>query len=173
VVVAAVELDAAAVGHLLDQRPQQRRLARAVQPDQGGDLAAADLGRHPVEDGPAAQLHLQVAQAHQRGGHRRPFARVARWARSLRSCQSAVRSSRSHVSSGSPSTTLTRPTPAFFSSRWSVSAAVLGYCGSAAMSTCSWPLHLAMRLASALLPGSTPAADWMAPMTFRPKLSAK
>ena len=68
-IVAAVKGDLPGIGDLLDQGAEQRTLAAAVEPDEGGDAAAGQVGIDPPEDRIAAQLHLQIPDADQRRRH--------------------------------------------------------------------------------------------------------
>src|SRR5207244_1783172 len=68
-IVAAVETDVAAVGDFLEQGPQQRGFAAAVETDHGTDLVAFQVGTEVAEDAGAAQRDRQIADAYQRMAH--------------------------------------------------------------------------------------------------------
>src|SRR6185312_792071 len=144
VIVAAVKLDAARVGHLLDQGAEQGAFARAVEANQRRDALVRQPGVDAAQDGVAAQRNVQVLDGHQIMAHGSAFARLSRFCRIFFSYQSLFFSSfpssfsslGSAVSSGS-TTTSCKP----FTSFCSTSADdPLGYCGSTAMTRTSLSL---------------------------------
>src|SRR5262249_55344176 len=135
VVVPAVKGDGAVVRRLLEDGPQQRRLARAVQADQCGDPAARHAGRDPFQDRLVAEADPDVVERQQAGVHRSALVNSSRLARMRRSYQPASSASlNDSVSSGSSSMISTSFTPLLSNSLFSVAAAPLCWnCGSVAM----------------------------------------
>src|SRR5205823_1383512 len=154
-----------------DQRPQQRALARAVQADQGRDLAAPQPRVHAAQDVVAAQPDVQAADRHQVVGHFRLSARRFRFSRIFLSYQPAPAFSSSPLSAVSSGSISTSATVWFFfrSSSWSTRAeVVLGYCGSTAMTRTFSSTHFFTRLVIFGAVGSSPGPSSMTSTTVRP-----
>ena len=65
---AATSRDLARVGHVRSgEQAQERRLARAIRPDEPDPLALGQGERHPLEQGPAAERLRQSAGSNQNG----------------------------------------------------------------------------------------------------------